>query len=298
MKEGTCMKVEHFTNVIDKDLELYIDGIICENEIWFSQNEISNFFQMDNFIITKYIQDYLDEVNQDENNFFSTLKIDTTIYYDQDIIIALSYRINSKNSIAFRKWIKSVLNRQTFDKKNNLLLHNNLSNERVENDLNDLLTTYEKGLKILDDYDHNTFPFKNGHEGTYILEYDECIEVIRKSTFNDKSDHFAVERDDSFKSSISVIYQTFDGNEIYPTIEEKAAQLLYLITKNHSFIDGNKRIAALIFLYFLMKNDCLRINEELVVSNEVIAYLTILIATSRPEDNSIVTDLIKNLITL
>lgn len=291
------MNIEYFTLFIDEENKLNIDVIFYKNTIWVSKNEIDNFFQVDNLIMTEYIQDILDNYKIDEKNILATVEIESTLYYNEDIIIELSYRLNSQSAIAFRKWMKSTLKNDIFNRESNSLIKRNVSNEIPRNDLDYLLTTYEKGLKILDDYDHDSFSIKKGKKDFYCLDYTECIDIIRKSTFSDKGDYFAVERDDSFKSSIREIYQTFEGKEIYPTIEEKAAQLLYLITKNHSFIDGNKRIAAIIFLYFLMKNDKLRINDKLIVSNEAIAYLTVLIAISRPEDQSIVIDLIKNLIT-
>lgn len=121
----------------------------------------------------------------------------------------------------------------------------------------DFLLAYNKGLKILDAYDHQTMESNTGNESTYILNYDECIDVINRTTYTDKGDLFGLEKNDSFKSAIATIYQSFDGVDFYPTLEDKAANLLYLITKNHAYADGNKRIAATIFLYFLDRNQAL-----------------------------------------
>lgn len=119
------------------------------------------------------------------------------------------------------------------------------------------------------------------------------MNVIRETTFNDKGDLFGLEKSDFFKSAIETIYQTFDGIELYPSLEDKAANLLYLITKNHAFADGNKRIAAIIFLYFLEKNKVLFINGEPRISNTTLATLTILVATSNPNDKESIINLIK-----
>ncbi|TXT16326.1 MAG: death-on-curing family protein [Erysipelotrichaceae bacterium] len=160
------------------------------------------------------------------------------------------------------------------------------------NDVLQFLIAYNRGLSILDDYDHRTFRTPEGNRDTYLINYIECMDIIHRSKFSGKSDNFARERDQSFNSSISTIYQTFDGEELYPTLESKAANLLYLITKNHSFIDGNKRIASTIFLYFLDRNKALFISGRKRINDETLAALTILIAASDPKDKELLINLI------
>ena len=156
----------------------------------------------------------------------------------------------------------------------------------------DMLASYDKALSLLDDYDHQCLKKPKGNEDCYKITYEECKEIINNMKF--ESDLFGKERDGSFNSSINVIYQTSFGEELYKTREEKAANLLYFITKNHSFYDGNKRIAASIFLYFLYKNNMLYKNSEKVISDSALAATTILIACSRPEEKEMIVNLIMN----
>ena len=163
-----------------------------------------------------------------------------------------------------------------------------------------VLNLYSQGLQLLDDYDHRTLLKKKNKESEciYALSYEECIEVIEQSPFDGRGDLFGKERDESFQSSINQIHQSFGGVELYPTLEDKAVNLLYFITKNHSFYDGNKRIAATIFIYFLMKNRQLIVNNRQRISNTTLATLTVLIASSKPEERENVIAFSKELIKL
>ena len=133
-----------------------------------------------------------------------------------------------------------------------------------------------------------------GNEATYILQYEECMEVIQSMRFGDESDLFGKEKDDSFKGSIGNIYQSFGGADIYESLEEKAANLLYFVTKNHSFFDGNKRIAATMFLYFLDKNNALFVDGKKKIEDATLVALTIMIAESRPEEKEMMISVIMN----
>lgn len=156
----------------------------------------------------------------------------------------------------------------------------------------DFIIDYDKALTLLDDYDHQTLKKPEGINGCYKITYDECREIIDSMKFD--SDIFGVERDGSFNSSINTIYQTAFGHDVYKTVEEKAANLLYFITKNHSFVDGNKRIAASIFLYFLNQNDLLYRNGNKRISDSALVAMTILIAESKPEEKEVIIALIMN----
>lgn len=159
-----------------------------------------------------------------------------------------------------------------------------------------VIIDYDKALSLLDDYDHQCVNKPKGKDSTYILTYDECRELIDSMKFD--SEIFGVEKDGSFNSSINVIYQTAFKEEIYKSIEEKAANLLYFIVKNHSFVDGNKRIAASIFLYFLDKNDYLYIDDDKRIDDSTLVAMTILIAQSKPEEKEIIIKLIMNFLNM
>ncbi|MEG2487523.1 type II toxin-antitoxin system death-on-curing family toxin [Anaerorhabdus sp.] len=161
-----------------------------------------------------------------------------------------------------------------------------------------VLNLYSQGLQLLDDYDHQVLLEKKDQETAciYQLSYEECMEVIEQSPFDTRGDLFGKERDESFQSSINQVYQSYDGVELYPTLEDKAVNLLYFITKNHSFYDGNKRIAATIFIYFLMKNRQLIVNNRQRISNTTLATLTVLIASSKPEERDNILAFSKELI--
>ena len=164
------------------------------------------------------------------------------------------------------------------------------------NSMLEFLKAYQRSFKILDDYDHHQLEIPVGEEDIYVLHYDECMKLIHNTMFENKGDLFSIERDDSFRSSISTIYQSFGGVDLYPTLEDKASAILYFIVKNHSFIDGNKRIGATTFLYFLEKNHSLYKNGMERINNDALATLTILVASSRPEDKEIMMELIKTII--
>lgn len=173
-----------------------------------------------------------------------------------------------------------------------------------------LIEDYRSALELLDRYDHQQLEFKNGSPSSgEPITYEDAMEAIKvlKEEFND-SDIFGVEKDSSFKSSLGQIYQTFDGKELYPSFEEKAAMLLYLIVKNHSFVDGNKRIAAFIFLWFLQRNDRLYKWEQLIfeerheivkrISDAALVATTLLIAESKPEEREIMLKLVMNFLVM
>ena len=174
----------------------------------------------------------------------------------------------------------------------------NRIDERLEgNDAKEILKVigdYSKALDLLDDYDHRTLKKINGKIDERKIEYSDCIEVINKLRFNEESTLFAVERDKGLESIIGNIYQSFAGVDIYKSIEEKGANFLYLIVKNHVFADGNKRIAATLFIYFLNFYGILYKNEKQTIDNNTLAALTLLIAESNPKEKDVIIDLVMN----
>lgn len=157
-----------------------------------------------------------------------------------------------------------------------------------------VIEQYNTALDLLDAYDHQNMTRPVGSEAIYVLTYEECREVIATMRFGAESDLFGREKDDSFKGSIGNIYQEYAGQEIYESLEEKAANLLYFVTKNHGFFDGNKRIAAMMFLYFLEKNGVLFVNGEKRLSDATLVALTIMIAESKPKEKEMMISVVMN----
>jgi len=226
-------------------------------------------------------------------------------YYNLDVIISVGYRVKSKRGVEFRKWANSVL-------KQYILQGYAVNSSRIaqlgevirvmkrtENTLDSrqvlsVIEKYSKALNMLDSYDHQNMNRPKGSNDTYRLTYEECINVISHMRFGDESALFGREKDDSFKGSIGNIYQSFGGQELYPSLEEKAAHLLYFITKNHSFLDGNKRIAATMFLYFLDKNGVLFADGGKLIDDHTLVALTIMIAESKPEEKEMMITVVMN----
>lgn len=223
------------------------------------------------------------------------------------MIISVGYRVKSKRGVEFRRWANAVL-------KQYILRGYALNDTRLQQlgqvlqlmkrtesslDAKQVLSVVEKfneALTLLDSYDHQNMPRPQGTGATYVLTYEECRRVIDDMRFGEESSLFGKEKDDSFKGSIGNIYQSFGGQDIYPTLEEKAANLLYFTTKNHSFFDGNKRIAATMFLYFLDRNGALFANGEKLIEDHTLVALTIMIAESRPEEKEMMVSVIMNCI--
>ena len=208
------------------------------------------------------------------------------------------YTEDVKNYVKLNTWLTKE---HIVDTKMNQLGEVIRIMKRTENSLDakqvlSVIEKYSLALDLLDDYDHQTMKRPDGNKAVYILSYEECRQVIDSMKFSTDSDLFGNEKDDSFKSSIGNIYQSFAGQDIYPTLEEKAANLLYFITKNHSFSDGNKRIAATMFLYFLDKNGILFADGNKLIDDHTLVALTIMIAESKPDEKEMMISVIMNCI--
>ena len=232
-------------------------------------------------------------------------------YYNLDMIISIGYRVKSQNGILFRKWATQILKDymlkgyavnqkrlEYLEKTIKLIDIANRMDERLEgNDAKEILKVigeYSKALDLLDDYDHKTLKKIDGSVDERKIEYKNCIEIINRLRFNEESTLFAVERDRGLESIIGNIYHSFAGKEIYKSVEEKGANFLYLIVKNHVFADGNKRIAATLFIYFLNFYGILYKNGEQTIDNNTLAALTLLIAESNPKEKDVIIDLVMN----
>lgn len=227
------------------------------------------------------------------------------------MIISVGYRVKSQEGIIFRKWATKILKDymlkgyavnqkrlEYLEKTIKLIDIANRMEERLENnDAKEILKVigdYSKALDLLDDYDHRTLKKIKGNVDERKIQYSDCIDVINKLRFNEESTLFAVERDKGLESIIGNIYQSFAGQDIYKSIEEKAANFLYLTVKNHVFADGNKRIAATLFIYFLNFYGILYKNGRQTIDNNTLTALTLLIAESNPKEKEVLIDLVMN----
>ena len=294
----------------DKSIAL---PVMVENEsVWLNRNQIAMLFERDIKTIGKHINNALKEELAEQNSVvakFATTASDNKKYmvehYNLDVIISVGYRVKSKRGVEFRRWANSVL--KDYIIKGYAVNHNRMSQlnevirvmKRVENSLDTrqvltVIERYSQALELLDAYDHQNMTRPKGTREAYRLTYEECRKVIDSMKFGENSSLVGNEKDDSFKGSIGAIYQSFGGEDLYPSLEEKAANLLYFITKNHSFSDGNKRIAATIFLYFLDKNGVLFQNGNKLIDDHTLVALTIMIAESNPQEKEMMISVVMN----
>ena len=232
-------------------------------------------------------------------------------YYNLDVIISVGYRVKSQNGIIFRKWANKILKdymikgyavnqkRLEYLEKTVKLIDiaNRIDEKLDDNDVKEILRvigSYSKALDLLDDYDHRTLLKPRGNNSKKRIKYEDCLEIINKLRFHEESDIFAIERNRGLEAIIGNIYQTFDGKDVYLSIEEKASNFLYMIVKNHVFVDGNKRIAATLFIYFLNYYNILYKNGKKVIDNNTLTALTLLIAESNPKEKEVIIDLVMN----
>ncbi len=289
---------------------------VKDETVWLNREQLSILFDRDIKTIGKHINNALKEEldNLVVAKFATTAKDGKTYqvdYYNLDMIISIGYRVKSQNGIIFRKWANKILkdylikgyviNQKRLDyleKTVKLIDIANRTNENLENvdakEILKVIATYSKALDLLDDYDHRNLLKPKGNSSHKQIRYEDCIEVIKKLRFNEESDIFAIERNKGLQSIIGNIYQTFDGEDVYKSIEEKAANFLYMIVKNHVFIDGNKRIAATLFIYFLNYYALLYKENKQVIDNNTLAALTLLIAESNPKEKKVIIDLVMN----
>ena len=284
--------------------------VSVENEtVWLSVNQMASLFERDEKTIRKHINNVFNESEVDKENNTQKVRVvgvtQLVPFYSLDVIISVGYRVKSQRGVEFRRWANSVLkqyilqgyaiNQRRIQQLGEVIrIMKRTENELDGKQILSVIERYNHALDLLDAYDHQTMKRPKGNEATYVLTYEECIKVIQSMRFGDEFDLFGREKDDSFKGSIGNIYQTFDGEEVYQSLEEKAANLLYFVTKNHSFYDGNKRIAATMFLYFLDKNDALFYEGQKRIEDATLVALTIMIAESRTEEKEIMVSVVMN----
>lgn len=322
-------EIQIFTS---KDGKTEIEVKLEDQTVWLNQYQLESLFETNRTSLNRHISNIYKSEELDEESTCAKItqvqkegnrEIKRNIkFYNLDIIIAVGYRVNSKRGTEFRIWANKIIkdylvqgysiNEKRLSKENELLkdlqksvkiLGNILNQKEISGEeslgLLKIISDYSYALDILDQYDYQSLKIQetSGKE-TFQLTYAEAIkqiQFVKKKLGN--GDLFGREKDESFKSSIATIYQTFDGTDLYPSIEEKAANLLYFVTKNHSFTDGNKRIAAFLFLYFMEKNGILYddYGQKRIADNALVA-LTLMIAVSRPDEKDTIVKIIVNLI--
>ena len=305
--------------VIFKNGELELEVTVSENRenVWLSQDQMATLFDVDRSRVTRHIKNIYDDNELDENSTCAEnalvqtegkRKVKRTIkIYNLDMILAVGYRVKSPNGIIFRKWATSILKDYmikgyTINQKRLDALHKTVeiqtrilasTLELDEKEVLNVIETYANALSLLDDYDHGLLSKPEGTDFIYRLSYQECRELIDKMKFD--SDVFGIEKEEGKLNGIlAAVYQNVFGQELYPSIEEKAANLLYFLIKDHPFADGCKRIGATIFLEFLNKNNHLIIEGTPIISNSALVAITLMIAESRPEEKETIISLVMN----
>ena len=304
--------------VIFENQGVKLEVSMKDETVWLNLEQMTELFKRDKSVISRHLKNIFEENELEKQsvvaNFATTAsdgKIYHVDYYNLDVIISVGYRVKSKEGIKFRKWATNILKEymlrgyavnkirlEYLEKTVKLIDIANRIDERLENndaiEILKVIGSYSKALDLLDDYDHRTLKKIKGNIDQRKMEYNECINVINKLKFNEKSDIFAIERDKGLEAIIGNIYQSFDGQDVYKSVEEKAANFLYFTVKNHVFVDGNKRIAATLFIYFLNFYNILYKDGQKTIDNNTLAALTLLIAQSNPKEKDVIIDLVIN----
>lgn len=304
--------------IIFENQRVRLEVNMKDETVWLTQAQMAQLFGKDRKTITRHIQNIYKDEELEENtvcSLFEHTANDGKNYkvqcYNLDMIISVGYRVKSQNGIIFRKWANKILKDymikgyavnqrrlEYLEKTIKLIDIASRIDENLENnDAKEILKVignYSKALDLLDDYDHNTLNKPKGSNSKNKIKYEDCLDVINKLRFNEESGIFAIEINKGLESIIKDIYQTFDNVDVYRSTEEKASNFLYMIVKNHVFIDGNKRIAATLFIYFLNFYNILYKEDIQVIDNNTLTALTLLIAESNPKEKEVIIDLVMN----
>lgn len=303
--------------VVFKNGELEFEVTVSEDreDVWLSQDQMDTLFDVDRSRITRHIRNIYNDKELDETStcaenahvqFEGKRKVKRNLrIYNLDMILAVGYRVKSPNGIIFRKWATSVLkdymikgytiNQKRLNRLNKTIkIQNRMLTSTLEIDETEVfnvIEAYQSALSLLDDYDHNSISKPKGTDSIYRLTYEECRALIDTMKF--ESDVFGVEKEEGkLKGILETIYQHVFGQELYPSMEEKAAHLLYFLIKDHPFVDGCKRIGVTIFLEFLSKNHHLFIDGKQIISNNTLVAITLMIAQSMPEEKETMVNLV------
>ena len=301
--------------IIFENQSVKLEVNMKDETVWLTQKQMAELFNKSRTSITMHINNIFREGELEEKSNVSFIDIansDKPVkVYSLDIIISVGYRVKSKNGIIFRKWANSVLKDyllkgysvnqkrlEQLEKTVKLIDITSRAYERLDgNDAKEIIKVidkYSKGLDILDNYDNRRLNKITGTISDKKITYELCLSIIKELKYNENSNIFALERNLGLASIINTIYQTFDGKDVYSSVEEKAANFLYLIVKNHVFIDGNKRIGACLFIFFLSFYNILYKDDNFIIDSKLLAALTLLIAESNPREKEILISLTMN----
>ncbi len=304
--------------ILFENQEVKLEVNMKDETVWLTQAQMAELFCRDVGVISRHIKNIFKENEIDEKSNLQKMQIASSDkpvnFYSLDVIISVGYRVKSKNGVIFRKWANKVL-------KDYLIKGYAVNNKRLEylektiklidiasridtkisgdeaKEIIKVINDYSNALNLLDDYDHKSIIKPKGTINNDKITYEDCINIINTLKFNNDSNLFALERNKGLDSIINAIYQSFDGKDLYISIEEKAANFLYLIVKNHVFIDGNKRIGATLFIYFLGYYNLLYKDGKQIIDNNTLVAITLLIAQSNPKEKNILIDLVMNFLT-
>ena len=297
----------------DQEVKL---SVSLENEtVWLSSNQMALLFDRDEKTVRKHVNNVFKENELDKENNTQKMRVDgvkqKVPFYSLDVIISVGYRVKSQRGTEFRQWANKVLkqyilNGYVINEKRLLALNKTVeiqskiianALEVEESEILRAVNLYTDALLLLDQYDHQALSKPSGRKSLYRMTYSDCRTIINQLEDSFSSDVFGVEKEaGKLEGILAAVYQDVFGGEVYPSLEEKAANLLYFLIKDHPFVDGCKRIAASIFLEFLGRNDALFRNEEKVISDGGLVAITLMIAESKPEEKDIMTTLVMNLL--
>lgn len=304
----------------DGEFSLDVKADFHNETVWLNQKEMGTLFGVDSDTVGVHIQNIFleNELDNSTTEDFSVVQKEgsrnvkrTIKFYNLDMIIAVGYRVKSKRGVMFRKWANSVLKDYLIkgyavNEKRMINLNKTINIETrmlatkldiQTEELSYVIDQYTRALDLLDDYDHQCVKPVKGKQATYVLTYDECRKLINSMKFGNSSDVFGVEKEEGkLNGIIAAVYQNVFGEEVYKSLESKAAHLLYFLVKDHPFVDGCKRIAATIFLQFLNKNNNLFRDGKMIISNEALTAITLLTAESNPDEMEIVVQVIENML--
>jgi len=311
-------KIEVFQTENGAEIQVKLE----KESVWLDAHLLANLFNVNRPAVVKHIKNIYNSGELSESSTCSILeqvaadgKNRKMNLYNLDVIISVGYRVNSKQATQFRQWATQrlkdylvqgyAINEKRLQEKQQeveylktgiRILSRAIEHQATVED-SKILKVFARGLDLLDDFDHQQLD-KGGNTDS-VIEYpsrDEYLDLIQKMRSDFNSDIFALPKDESFDSSINQIKQSFNGKELYPSVEKKAAVLLYLIVKNHSFVDGNKRIGAACFLLFLERNNLLFIDLRPIISNEALVALTLFVATSQTSEMDVIVNLIVSIL--
>lgn len=299
------------------DNEVKLDVLIEDEMVWLNQAQMTELFDVDRTVITRHINNVFKEKELERKSNVQKMHIansDRPVqFYSLDVIISVGYRVKSKRGVEFRKWANDVLKKYILDgyaindKRINALqktveIQTKMLAGTLEIEQQGILQAvnmYTHALEVLDKYDHQQLEKPKGETPVYRITYEDCREMINHMEDTFESDVFGVEKEEGkVEGILAAVYQDVFGGEVYPSLEEKAANLLYFMIKDHPFADGCKRIAASLFIEFLDRNNALFKDGEKIVSDSALVAITLMIAESNPDEKEIMTTLVMNLLSI